>query len=108
MGFSTMMSDAVEQRCLKDHSKRQKKSALTLNSRQVIREMFPDVPEDTAVFSALNRMQASNPERIRDIPAVARARFGDRSAAVHEDEEGENDVEVDVEVVCSPTIICWS
>ena len=89
MTFNSMMNMAQEQRCLSNHASRKEKNRTKSATRQATRQEFPGVPEDSPLFSALHTVNAKNPERLKDLPARARANFGQH--APHEDEEGEHE-----------------
>ena len=90
MAFSSMMTIAQEQRCLSNWSKRVKLSSSSNVTRQATRARYPNIPEDSPVFAALHRINTTNPDRLNDIPRLARNNFGD-VRQVLDDEEGEYD-----------------
>ena len=91
MTFNTMMSIAQEQQLMVKGAQRKEDNRVKSTTRHATLERFPGVPEDSPVFGALHQVNVNNPDRLNDLPAQARANFGERGFVRHDDDEGEFD-----------------
>ena len=90
MAFDAMMSDATEQRALSKHYRRANRTRMMSTSRQHTRDRFPNVPEGSAIFTALHNTHVKDPKRLEELPISARRKFGDSTlldTPEHEDAE---------------------